>query len=364
MTDRVWSVFYSGQTQRPRKQWLICGKYLLCDSAWVRWKWCKETGTGAFPSGSLVCVLSDSQIRFQTTLHGAALPFVSVKQMRFRSLLYVETHSSTNSNHRFFNDFLLKKARSEIQPLLEDLILLHQRWEAAERFAWHPVVHWEIFLVRPVWISIQRSLCGALWFHLMLGLLLTANKGQIAGKLVVNVTRLWLADRRSHQRCRSEAAPFSYPQEKFYLLPQRCRHFCLCYFPLRDLISSYLSPDIRCDIQCLSGRVRSVVLWHNGESKLSSDMDTSDRSYVQLLLSHLTGVSRVFAHWLNGFKELLLFAVLTRPWGDAWMPGYWSDWSLSMWMIIIYRGWLMMMHTSRQNNDDICQLGFVCSENC
>lgn len=32
----------------------------------------------------------------------------------------------------------------------------------------------------------------------------STNKGQIVGKWVVNVTRLWLADRRSHQRWRTE----------------------------------------------------------------------------------------------------------------------------------------------------------------
>lgn len=66
------------------------------------------------------------------------------------------------------------------------------------------------------------------------------------GKQVVNVTRLWLADRRSHQG-RAEAAPFSYPQEKCYQLPQP-QTLYLHYFPWRDLIAVYLTLDISCKI--------------------------------------------------------------------------------------------------------------------
>lgn len=100
-------------------------------------------------------------------------------------------------------------------------------------FLWHHVIHREIFLGRPVWI--RQCSVFSLWGSSDLPdsrvAISPSNKGQIVGKLVVNVTRLWLADRRSHQRCRTEAAPFSYPQEKCYQLPQRCRLFTCIIFP-------------------------------------------------------------------------------------------------------------------------------------
>lgn len=100
-------------------------------------------------------------------------------------------------------------------------------------FLWHHVIHREIFLGRPVWI--RQCSVFSLWGSSDLPdsrvAISPSNKGQIVGKLVVNVTRLWLADRRSHQRCRTEAAPFSYPQEKCYQLPQCCRLFTCIIFP-------------------------------------------------------------------------------------------------------------------------------------
>lgn len=118
----------------------------------------------------------------------------------------------------------------------------------------------EIFLGCPVWI--RQCSVFSLWGSSDLPdarvAISPSNKGQIVGKLVVNVTRLWLADRRSHQQCRTEAAPFSYPQEKCYQLPQCCRCFYLHYFPLRDLIAFYLTLDISCETQWVHFQYESI----------------------------------------------------------------------------------------------------------
>lgn len=51
-----------------------------------------------------------------------------------------------------------------------------------------------------------------------------SNESQIVGKLVVNVTRLWPADRHS-------TSGVGQRQEKCYQLPQRCRRFTCIIFP-------------------------------------------------------------------------------------------------------------------------------------
>lgn len=68
----------------------------------------------------------------------------------------------------------------------------------------------EIFLDRPVWIRLcsEFSPWGSSDLPDSRVAISPCNKGQIVGKLVVNVTRLWLADRRSHQRCRTESIHF------------------------------------------------------------------------------------------------------------------------------------------------------------